>query len=353
MMPDYRRDNPYQSLLTAALGQAGIEVLFPAGYRRGFPIFRAVRDNAPINVLHLHWSEPYIQGNNWLSRAGFWWKLLVDLWLVRLSKVRVVWTLHNLLPHECPSPKLEAFFRRRLVRGMSQVIVHGRQSRVAAFSVLGCSPEKVTVVPHGNYRDVYPATTSEMRQQSRAGLPDDHRVFLFFGHMRPYKGIERLLQVWRTSRPQRASLWLIGPCLDAAYETQLRAEAATTPDARIECGFVEQEQVSRWFAGADVVVLPFGQVQTSGSVILALSFGKPVIAPRLGEIPESVGSADDLLYDPEAADGLATSLQRALTINLHELGCRSRDSADRLNWTSIAELTAAIYTKSTSDTQSI
>ena len=194
MMPDYRRDNPYQSLLAASLSGLGIDVLFPVGYRRGLPFWRATRDNRPIDVLHLHWTEPYTRNGHWPSLIFRWSKLLVDLAIVRISGVRVVWTLHNLEPHECRCPRLERFFRRRLAGRVSRLLVHGDESRIAGEMALGCPPEKMTVTLHGNYRTVYPVATPEMRREGRSGLASDHRVFLFFGMMRPYKGLERLLR---------------------------------------------------------------------------------------------------------------------------------------------------------------
>jgi len=343
MMPDYRQGNPYQFLLAEALETKGVEVMFPVGYRRGLPIFRALRDNAPIDLLHLHWSEAYTRGTSWFGYCLSWWKLLVDLWLVRRSGVPVVWTVHNLLPHECRWPGLERYFRRRLARGVSQVIVHGEQSRADVVGELGCPPDRVTVAPHGHYRDMYRAATPELRRERRGALAADHRVFLFFGYMRPYKGLERLLRVWRKLNPAHASLWLVGPCLDTAYEAELKNLTKGVCRVQMECGFVETEGVSRVFAGADVVVLPFESVQTSGSVILALTFGKPVVAPRLGEIPETVGLADGLLYEPGSDEALASAIERALVCDLTELNAKSTAACERMGWETTARCTAAIY----------
>ena len=343
MMPDYRKDNPYQSLLAKALAVEGVDTVFPVGYRRAFPIYRAVCDNWPIDVLHLHWSEPYALGKNRFSRTWLWMKLLLDLWLVRMAGVRVVWTLHNLLPHECSYPKHEKFFRRRLVQGVSHVIVHGKKSHVDAISILRCPAEKISVIPHGNYCDVYPEATSDIRRQSREGLPDGHRVFLFFGFMRPYKGLERLLRVWNALKPKNASLWLAGPCHDEVYAAALRSEAGKAEGIRVEIEFVNPERVSQLFAGADLVVLPFESVQTSGSVILALSYGKPVIAPRIGEISETLGDASELLYEPNTDRELRDVILRGLSDDLSALVEKSRQACQRLDWTPIGARTAEVY----------
>src|SRR5262249_8940792 len=277
----------------------------------------------------------------------YWIKLLTDLCLVRLTGVPIVCTLHNLLPHECRFPRLEYFFRRQLVRLVACVLAHGRQSREDAICVLGVPAAKVVVVRHGHFRDLYPPATPELRRASRGGLADEHRVFLFFGMMRPYKGLERLLRVWRDLTPHNASLWLVGPCPDPNYETQLRSMAHDVRGVRLDCRFVAHENIPAVFAGADLVVLPFERVQTSGSAILALTFGRPVIAPRLGEVPETLGSAGDLLFDGGSDDALRKAISAALDVELPDLAARSSMACDRLDWGPIGRQTAAAYAAAT------
>jgi len=343
MMPDYRAGNPYQNLLSKALAAQSVDVVFPFGYRRGLPIFRATCDNRPIDVLHLHWTEPYTRSSNWIGLIVRWIKLLVDLSLVRIAGVRIVWTLHNLLPHECKYPRLEKFFRRMLARNVSQVLVHGERSRTDAVAIFGCRPERVAVAPHGHYRSAYAAVTPESRSARRSGLPESHREILFFGMLRRYKGLERLLRVWRILAPPNASLRIVGPCPEHDYELELRGLADMTPGVVLEAGFVEDADVSSVFAGTDLVVLPFEQVQTSGSVILAMSFAKPVIAPRLGEIPETLGVADCLLYEPGSDDALAGAIRHGLSADLANLRGHCQTACDHLDWEKPAARTAAAY----------
>jgi beta-1,4-mannosyltransferase len=343
MMPDYRGDNPYQSLLADALTSCGANVMFPVGYRRVLPLYRAVKDNRPVDVLHLHWTEAYTRRGNLFSQTFRWVKLLVDLEFVRSTGTAVVWTMHNVLPHECRHPRLERYFRRGLTKRVSRLFVHGQESREAAKSVLHCPDERITVTPHGNFRSAYPPPTTEMRLDGRQGLATDHRVFLFFGMMRPYKGLERLVRVWQSVKPEHATLRLVGPCIDAKYETDLRNLVRNVPGATLSCKFVEGDGVTRIFAASDVVVLPFEKIQTSGSVILAASFGKPVIAPRLGEIPEALRGAADLLYEPGTDSALEAAIRRALKIDLSELASRSNRAASALDWELAAIPTLATY----------
>ena len=69
MVPDNLQDNPYQKLLANSLTLEGVEVKFPQGYRRVLPLFRAIATQPqPIDILHLHWLNPYVKGRNWLVK---------------------------------------------------------------------------------------------------------------------------------------------------------------------------------------------------------------------------------------------------------------------------------------------
>ncbi|MEB3209749.1 MAG: glycosyltransferase, partial [Leptolyngbyaceae bacterium] len=100
-----------------------------------------------------------------------------------------------------------------------------------------------------------------------------------------------------------------------------------------------------YFSAADIVVLPFRSVSTSGSLLLAMSYGKPVIAPKIGGIASTLAEADDLLYDPDDDLGLLHALNAGMEINDVEMGKRVNQVCDRLSWASIAQQTSQLYIK--------
>jgi folate-dependent phosphoribosylglycinamide formyltransferase PurN len=100
MIPDYRTDNPYQTLLSKALENQGVKVLVPCGYRRVFPIYRAIKSKEKINILHLHWISPYFKGKNIFTKSIYALKLLIDIFLTKWAGVKIVWTYHNHISHD-------------------------------------------------------------------------------------------------------------------------------------------------------------------------------------------------------------------------------------------------------------
>lgn len=346
MMPDYRADNPYQALLAHALIAKGVTVHFPQGYRRVFPLWRALKQlETPLQVLHLHWIYPYLKGQSIWLRLIYSIKFLIDIWLVKRSGVRIVWTVHNLLSHEARFPRLELWVQRQLVKLTDSVIVHHQAARAEVVKLYRVTPEKVSVIPHGHYRTVYGPAIGKAAARQRLGLPLNDTVYLNFGMLRPYKGVETLLEVWREGQSflNQATLLIAGKPKDAAYEQLITEAIANIDTVILHSKYIEDRDISLYFSAADVVVLPFKNLLTSGSLLLAMTYGKPIIAPRLGSIPETLAGADSLLYDPDNNMGLLHSFKNSLELDLKTLEKQVIAVCDKLSWVNIGQSTYQAY----------
>ncbi|WP_421656720.1 glycosyltransferase [Leptothermofonsia sp. ETS-13] len=346
MMPDYRIDNPYQTLLAKALEAEGVHIQFPVGYRRVFPIFRAVKSSpVPIDVLHLHWLNPYLKGKNWLVRLIYTLKFLLDVLITKLSGVRVVWTVHNARSHEALFPALELWAQQALARLSDRLIVHHNAAVDEIVPMYRFSPAKVSVIPHGHYRNNYGPAVDPQFAREILELPTTGRIYLNLGMLRPYKGVENLLNLWQTHADLVAghTLLIAGKPLDEAYKQRLTEQASQTQGVLLRAVFVEDSQIPLYFSAADVVVLPFERILTSGSLLLAMSYGKPIIAPRTNGIAETLGKADKLLYEPTDEQGLLHAFKRSMQTDLNELSELVNKECDRLDWTAIAHKTHQLY----------
>jgi glycosyltransferase involved in cell wall biosynthesis len=147
-----------------------------------------------------------------------------------------------------------------------------------------------------------------------------------------------LLQVWRKHPEVTANhtLLIAGKPLDDVYEQQLAEQIAETKGAVFHPGFVKEHLIPVYFSAADVVVLPFENILTSGSLVLAMSYGKPIIAPRLGNIPETIGAADWLLYDVDEAQGLGKAIEKSTRSDLDQLRKLTGEMSAQLGWDKIA-----------------
>jgi beta-1,4-mannosyltransferase len=159
--------------------------------------------------------------------------------------------------------------------------------------------------------------------------------------IRPYKGVERLLGLWKTV-PQNAMLLVAGKPKDEAMREQVSAQGPQ-PDVRLMLRRIGNKEIPLLFSAADVAVFPFRDSLTSGSIALAMSYDVPVIAPRLAGIAEILEGADDLLYNPKQPDGLKQAVLKAGGIERQPLREKTRIACDRLSWRLIAQTTNDCY----------
>ncbi|OKH11498.1 glycosyltransferase [[Limnothrix rosea] IAM M-220] len=347
MMPDYRQDNPYQNLLSEALEKDGLKVTFCEGYYRIFPIWRQINKQKKIcDVLHLHWLNPYLKGENWFVKFVYCIKFLIDICLVKLLGVKIVWTIHNLAAHNTKFPRLEKVVKQCFLWLNDQTIVHSEAAKVLVLQAYFVSEAKVTVIPHGHYRDVYPAAIAPELAREKLGLPPTGLIFLNFGLLKPYKGVDKLIEIWRSHSEdlQDTQLLIVGKALDEDYGETLMQLSASVGGIELRDEFVPETEIHLYFSAADVVVLPFQQILTSGSLLLAMSYGKPIIAPRFASLEETIGNASDLLYDADQEDALWQIIQRATAqSDLMDLSQRTKIVCDALNWSAIAKRTRDLY----------
>ncbi|GAX34317.1 glycosyltransferase [Nodularia sp. NIES-3585] len=350
IMPDYRIDNPYQQLLAKALTSEGVEVLFPFGYRRVFPILRAIKTQEnKIDVLHLHWLSPYIKGRNKFTKSIYAIKFVIDIVLTKWIGVKVVWTVHNYTAHNSQFPGLEHWTQQNLLKLADRIIFHNISALKDFSQTYQVDKSKTEVIPHGHYREVYKSPIDKLVARKALSLPLSGRIYLNLGMLRPYKGIERLLQVWRENKNKNllgeSTLLIAGQALDQDYGQKLANQASETEGVILHTNFIADERLHLFFSAADVVVLPFDRILTSGSLILAMSYDKPIIAPRTGSIVETLGTADWLLYEPGDNQGLLHALKESTQIDLDALSQLIKQECDRLDWDKIGQSTQQIYHK--------
>jgi beta-1,4-mannosyltransferase len=329
-----RRWNPYNWLLYSHLGAAGVEVRESTRRR----VLRGGHD-----VLHLHWPEQHLNHLNPAIALARSLTLLAQLTWLRWRGTKVVWTVHNLYAHERRHPSFEEWFWRALVRRLDAYICLTGRSREAALARFpGLRRLPGHVVPHGDYREVYANHLTRAEARVRLALPPEARVLLFVGAIRAYKNVPALIDAFREAPSGDAVLVIAGAPADAALRAAIEERAGRDPRVRLHLGFVADDDLQLFLNAADVVVLPYRETLNSGSAILALSFGRPVVMPvstcgeELGEVvgPAWVSTYAGVLDGAglERAQRWATAPGRPASPNLEEL-----------SWPRIARRTAEVY----------
>jgi beta-1,4-mannosyltransferase len=296
--------NPFVWMVAEALRAEG--VTFETLSRR-----RLLHDDA--DVMHIQWPERYFSKPELMSAWQGALKLFGFLYIARRRGLRVVLTMHNLEAHYVFHRRLERFAWRWVLRRLDGCI---HLSEIARQEATGRYADLLrtrnVVIRHPAYP--IPSTTisrSEARQA--VGLPDNVRVLLYFGVIRPYKGITLLVQAFRDLTDSEAKLVVAGEVLDATYAEQVRTEAEGDPRVLL-IGQRLEDDLDLWLAASDAVVLPYERVLNSGSALYALSRGRPILVPNIGSIPDlaaEVGENWVRTYSPGTLD--ATQLGATLT----------------------------------------
>lgn len=334
---------PYDHELAAALARAGADVELvtsrfrfggappPEGYRRvelfygaSSRLFRRSRLRLPVKALE----HPLGMARLAVRRADvvhLQWLAAPELdRLLLRSRAPLVFTAHDLLPRRTAAK--HALWRSLFAR-FARVVVHSERGRetLAAF---GVAPERLRVIGHPVFR-----APVERR--------DDGRTVLFFGVIRPYRGLEDALAV--AERLPDVRLVVAGdPVMDVS---RLRAGAAGNVEWRL--GYLPGDEVRRLHAEATVAVFPYRpEIDQSGSLLRALGAGVPAVvydvggvgepvqvfgAGRVvepGDVPALTAATGELLADPAALAAARAGAERA---------------RDELTWDKSAQAHLALY----------
>lgn len=333
--PDYRAANPYQRLLAPALAAEGVDVIFPAGYRRILPLARTVAATGP-EIIHLHWPEAYFpQRGKFTSRLRLLrWPL--DLaWATRHTPL--ILTAHNLWPHAARRGPLLKRALHQTYRRAARIIVHSTAALEVVARTHGVDTSRFRVIPHG---DLLPAETSAPPPAAaRASLTlAATRYCLVFGSVEPYKGLEELIAWWTPATANGAELWIVGRAWQPEYEAVLARQQR--PGIRVMLERPSDERLATLVAAADAVILNHQASLTSGVASLARSLGAPIVLPaRLHTVDLAEPSPLVFRFD----DGASFHRQVAAAC------AAARDPAETarwrrsIAWSAIARATRKIY----------
>lgn len=333
--------HPYPEQLYSALERRGLEL-------SDVPDFWVVRHirPSPGAVLHLQWTERYLLSKD---RPRTLLKLALfaaQLAYLKLRGVRIVWTVHNLKNHENSMPKLDHWGSCMLARLADRLIVHcncALDLTRARFKLRDVT--KFHVIPHGHFVHRYELGPSRPDARASLDLPIDGDVFLVFGLIRPYKGLDRLLELFAEVRERGQTLVIAGATYGAMDPSWPAQAQARYPWLRIFPRHISDEELPTFFRAADVALFPYRDILTSGAMILAMGFGLPCVAPRAGCVPETLGRGGGPLFEPDSDASLRQALLEVAERREQwtEMGENNRQRAHSWDWDTIAERTLDAY----------
>lgn len=342
--PDYSRANPYQKLLYNDLRQQA-EVV--AGTIEA--ALKLIADKvvgARDLTFHLHWLNALFRDCQTREAA----QGRVDEFVARIEKFiwkggRFVWTIHNAMSHDAAFADLEIALSRKLATIAHALHFHSAASIDEVDAVFPVPRAKVVVARHGHYLGVYPAFVTREAAREALGIMPDEDVIVFTGQIRGYKGIDTLIEAFRgilAARPH-ARLILAGA---AEADPVSGHDLSEAERARILFvgRFIEEGELQLFFQAADVAVYPYEKILTSGSLLLALSYGVPCMIPRVGMTTDVLeGRSADMLYDgqggvPALRRGIDALLDAKEGGRLDAIAQRARAIAAEMTWPAVGKI---------------
>jgi len=356
---------PYDRALAAALARAGAEVELltsrflygpvpPAeGYRVEECFYRRtaargldararlpfkVAEHLPDMLRFRRYVGADVVHYQWLTIPP------LDVRLLPPRRPRVM-TAHYILPPQSSCRQVKS--ARRVFGAMDAVVAHSEHGAARLRDEVGLDPAKVRVIPHGafDYLTKLPEEKPLPPELEGAEGP----VILCFGLLRPYKGIENLLEAYgrlvRDGATGDAELWIVGnPRMDVAPLRRQAAEAGGR--VRFVTRFVDDAEVPAIFRRADLVVLPYLDAEHSGVLYTGLAFGRPLVLSAVGGFPEVAETGAARLVPPGDTAALASTLRELVadeSARAELAAAATRAATGPFSWDETARRTLDLY----------
>ena len=298
---------------------------------RVHPVYTNHRTRIGILRVHQYFSSfgrvahliarqsPKIVHVQWFKSPLFELPLLLAI--CRIKHASLVYTAHNILPHEKDSRDYYIF--QSVYKGVDSVIVHSEGLRTQLVDIFPEATSKTFVCHHGTLgyvRERFDYDRTEARH--KLGVSEGSFVYLAFGLIRPYKGLDLLLEAFgQLPKEQKAVLVIVGQSFAGYNLDRELSNAVDNLDSnkrilRIN-KYITNDEIPLYFRACDCVVLPYREIYGSGVLMLAFAYGKPVIATKTGFFSEMVLEKQSGVCVPVTADALREAMG---------------EFADRRNW---------------------
>ncbi|APH03556.1 glycosyltransferase family 4 protein [Bacillus weihaiensis] len=341
MWPKINATNQYNKLLSDSLEAQDIEV-------HNFPRLNLenVKKLKGGDIFHMHWLHGTYQHQFFPFFLIKVVKMFFFLFLLKAKSVKIVWTLHNLYPHKYKFKMMEKLVRKCVTSVCNHIFVASDAIRERVLQEYSVPKNKITIIPHGHYVGVYQSQGINFRE--RYGINDEEFVYLFFGQIKPYKGVPNLVKSFqildeKLKNQKKISVIVAGKPSDGAEVQTEKLQKENNPHVHLDIRFIPDEELHDLIQASNAVVLPFEEITTSGSAILALSLRKIVVAPRTRFLVEYLGDETAVLYNKDEKNGLAKAMEIAIQSERKFTKENFDKKIEQLSWEKISLQLKKIY----------
>ncbi|MCD8037972.1 MAG: glycosyltransferase [Lachnospiraceae bacterium] len=285
------------------------------------------------DMVIIQWWHPYFAPCYWLLSKF-------------MGRQNLTFVCHNVFPHE--RFPLDKRLTRMALKNGRHFIVHAHEEARELEQIMPHPDCKVT--PHPSYNAFCFQNLTKAQARKKLGLSSEEKVLLFFGFVRPYKGLKHLIHAMPEikARLDNVKLLIAGEFPSAedksAYMAQINELAASAPGIEdailINDGYTPDREVEKYFAACDMVALPYESATQSGIVQIAYGFGKPVVVTSVGGLPDAVTDGrTGCVVAPRDDKALADAIVRYFEENKEpEFAKNIAAEAYRFSWERMGEV---------------
>lgn len=289
-----------------------------------------------FQIIHFHWLHGITNSKGSIKTIFRLIIFISCLLICKLKSIKIIWTIHNLSSHEKKNDNLERTFLLFMAFMSDKLLVHSKLAIDIVSKTYKTNTNKIRYIPHGNYLSLINLTKHKNHKYEKFN-------FLYFGLIRPYKGVLNLINSFNQINID-ATLTIAGLCKCQQLNMDIINSTEKNSNITYLNKFLEQDELNDLIFKANIIVLPYIDAFTSGSVVLAISAGKPLVLPLFISNNEYSDELNTITYDSNLPKTLDSALIKAFkSDDLGEMGKNSYFKAEQLNWENIAYSVVDLY----------
>ena len=306
--------NPFQSLYYSKFMDNGV---VPIG-TNNLENVASIRWPGKLS-LHLHWLGNIIGDTENKTVAN----QRIDDFLLQIDTMKmngfnIIWTVHNILPHDAILQDCQIRLRVELVKRCDIIHTMCNDTVELSEAFFTIPKNKIVNVPHPTYENFYPNQYSEIEARVQLGINNDEFVFLFFGSIQAYKGLHDLVRAFKqleSNTEKKLKLIIAGKVYNQSNFKTIKNEIDSSENIILMQNRIPNEDVQHYFKAANVCVCPYRITLNSGVAHLSHTFGTPVIGPNVGGFKELLSNGGGLTFDQLDFDGLVSAMNDSLNMD--------------------------------------
>ncbi len=299
--------------------------------------------NVTPDLLHLQWPEELYR---WRGEGKI--ETRIQQFIAAMTELKrrgtqIAWTVHNINPHDHRDSVQDEAVYQTVIDQADVIVHHCPASPKLLQERYRVAPGKRTIiVPHGHYL-AYPNQVTRDEARQKLGLAPNAFVYLHFGAVRGYKGLDTLFTAFKkVAVPQK--ILVVAGQYDALtgrgqlYDRILMAwKKHTSRNLLLKLKQISSESIQLYFNAADCLVLSHSRGLNSGVAVLGMTFGKVVVGPKIGCIDWVLKAGENLVYEAGNAVALTEAMNAVALIDLDASAKTNKQVSENWRWQDISE----------------